>query len=136
MSVKNLRAAIYAKLNGASSVTSLLASSTAIYHAVAPPEADFPLIVFFQSSGIPSYSFQATNWENSLWTIKAVATADNADTVDDIAGAVETLLTRGSLTITGGTLFGMRRESDLQYVEVEDGQQIRHSGATFRIVYR
>ena len=135
---KAIRTGLAQKLAASSSVTNLLSGSGAIYHAKAPAQASFPLVIFHQQSNIRAIqAFGDRGGRNSLWLVKGVALGENSDRADDIAAALETLLDDTTLTIAGSTtLYRMNWEQDVQYAEDEDGEQIRHSGGLYRITYR
>lgn len=131
---KAIRTALAQKLAASSSVTSI--ATGGIYHAQAPAQATYPLVIFNQQSNtrfIQAFSDKAGR--NSLWMVKGVTVAPNSDSADDLASAIETLLDEGTLSVSGGTLYRMSWEQDIQYTEVEDGEQIRHSGGLYRITY-
>ncbi len=134
MNDKYVRRALWAKLNGEGSVTSLLSAPAAIYAEVAPPSANFPLIVFSKSAGTPRYAFQARAFDTQVWLVKAVTRDGSADAGEDIAAAVDAALTNAVLTITDGTLLDLRRESDVAYAETEGDRLYRHRGAYFRLI--
>jgi hypothetical protein len=139
---KAVRKALWAKLNAASGVTNLLGDpatgySESIYHALAPPGATYPLVIFHEQAKTRyMQAFADKSGRNSVWLVKAVAISDTADAVDDIADAIEAALGESTLSITGGSLYRMAWESDVQFTEDEDGQMIRHSGGLYRVSYR
>ena len=60
---KNIRQALYGKMAGDSTLTAMLGTASAgyaqsIYYQQAPSDAQFPYVVFFQSSGTPNYTFK------------------------------------------------------------------------------
>jgi hypothetical protein len=133
VSDKAIRQGIYEKLNTAS-VTSLLAEGSAsIRHAVAPPSGRFPYIIFSKVSGVPVQRFGGNAYDNHIWLVKAVARDTSSSTAEDISKAVDDLLDFGTLTISGGTLLHLARESDVDYIEVVGDQQYRHHGANYRL---
>lgn len=130
---KEVRQALYAKITGAEAVTKLLASSKAVHHGVAPAQAPFPYVIVNQQAGRPEYVFGDTAWDQQVWLVKAVDRGSTSNTAEDIAAALNELLTEGSLSITGGTLFDLRRESDVDYIEADGDQLYRHHGALYRL---
>jgi hypothetical protein len=64
----------------------------------------------------------------------SVARDTTSSTAEDISKAVDDLLDFGTLTISGGTLLHLARDSDVDYVEVVGDQQYRHHGANYRLV--
>lgn len=131
---KALRTALAQKLAASSSVTSI--ATGGIYHSVAPAQATYPLVIFNQQSNTRFVqSFGDRGGRNSLWMVKGVAVGENSDAADNLSAAIEALLNEGTLSVSGGTLYRMHWEQDVQYTELEDGEQIRHSGGMYRITY-
>lgn len=133
------RSALYGKITASSAVTSLLSGTASVYYGVAPASAAFPLIVFQQTSGVPVYSFKQNGaaYENEVWMIKAIDRSTSSNTVDSIAHALDTALTDANLSIAGYSQMYLKRESDVPpIVETVEGQQYRHAGAQFRLIYQ
>lgn len=129
-----IRVGLAQKLKGSSSVANIAPGG--IHHDQAPANATYPLVIFSQSSNRRDFqTFADRNGRNSLWLVKGVSVGEDAGPADDLSAAIETLLDDSTLTISGGALYRMSWESDVQYLEEEDGQQIRHSGSLFRIQY-
>lgn len=61
------RAALFSALNGASGVTSLLATTSSIFHRRAPLDAGFPFILFNKQTGTPTWSFEGPPLDDQLW---------------------------------------------------------------------
>lgn len=137
VSTKAVRQAIYQKLNVAQ-VTSLLANGSAgIYHAVAPPTASYPLLIFNKQSGVNDLKVMGgDDARNTLWLVKGVAKATSSSTAEDIDAAANAVLHFGDLTITGADDLYLARESDVEYVETAGDTQYRHAGGLYRLVYR
>lgn len=117
--------------------------SKAIYFQQAPETAEFPCVIFNKSSGIPVDVFgdpPATAMDNDVWLFKAVDRSTTADTAEQISDRITQLL-HGTATgtqkpsVSGGTILYLRRESDVQYAEVTDGQTFQHVGALYRVAY-
>lgn len=141
-----VRRAIYGKLSGDSTLTNMLGAAPtgytkAIYHDPAPEGTGFPFVVLSKSSGIPTESFGSyTNggtfaYETDVWLIKAVDQSPSADVAEGIAARITTLLNDASLSISGGTTMYLRRQSDVEYSEVIDGETFRHAGSQYRLLH-
>lgn len=136
-----VRRAIYGKLAGDSTLTSLLHSppagkSQSIYHQVAPEGAEPPYVIFQKQSSNPSYSLAARDFDDELWLIKGVDHSSDEDTVDAISSRLDALLTDGTLSISGKTLRYLRRDSDVEYSEVPSGgERWIHAGSIYRLVF-
>lgn len=136
-----VRRAIYGKLAGDTTLNALLAGppagySKSIYYQDAPQGAGFPFVLLSKQASTPSYAMTARTMDNDVWLIKGVDRADSADGADGIASRLDALLTDGALSISGRTKLYLRRESDVAYAEVIDGETYRHSGSLFRLIYQ
>lgn len=134
LSSKTLRTAIYGKLTATRAITTLI--SRRVYHAIAPDEAGYPLVIFHKQSGTPVDTFGERAWINQVWLVKAVDRASSSTAAEDTQAAIIDTLTDDTLTVAGGTIFDLRYLSDIDYIEVENGVQYRHHGALFRVVVR
>lgn len=137
-----VRRALYGKLSGDTTLNSLLATPPAgraksIYHAYAPDNAAFPFIILSKQSGVPTEAFQAPSaFETDVWLVKAVDRSDSADTAEAAAERVKVLLNDAALSISGASLMYLRRQSDVEYEETEDGVRYIHVGSLFRLVFQ
>ena len=124
-----LEAAIYTKLNVASVKSG--AGATGVYNRIAPQGAALPYVIF-QWQGGGDENDHPKRSRNLVYTVKALAaTVTAAETID---AACDALLHDGSLTISGYSLFWLRREGDVAYGEVNDaGVTVFHSGGMYRI---
>lgn len=137
-----VRRALYGKLAGDTTLNNLLASppagrSKSIYYNYAPDAANFPFVVFQKQAGTPTYANASKPaYESDVWLVKAIDQNSTADRADAVADRLDDLLTDGTLSIAGGdTVMWLRRESDVVYEEVEDGQVFVHSGSLYRLIY-
>lgn len=135
-----VRRSLYGKMSGDSTLTAMLGTpasgyAKSIYYEQAPQGAQFPYIIFTKQSGTPSYALSARTYDNEMWLIKAVDRSDSADAADNISSRLDALLTDGTISISGRSELYLRRESDVDYSEVIDGQTYRHAGSLFRLIY-
>lgn len=136
------RRALYGKMAGDSTLTTLLGAaatgfSQSIYHQKAPSGAAFPFVTFQKAAGTPTYTMKTGHaaLDDEVWTIKAVDRNTTADRADAIAARLDTLLTDGTLSISGATQLYLRRESDVEYPETAaDGVTYHHVGGQYRLV--
>lgn len=133
VSDKAIRQALYQKLNTASVTGSLADGSASLRHAVAPPGDRFPFVIFNKVSGTPTRRFGGNAFDSQIWLVKVVTRDSSSSVAEDVAKAIDDLLDFGTLTITGGTLLFLARESDVDYVETSGDQSYRHHGANYRI---
>lgn len=137
------RRAIYGKLSGDTTLTNMLGTpapgySQGIYYEQAPSKAAFPYVILTKQASTASYGFASTTVINDeVWLIKGVDKMEqdtaSADTVDGIQDRLNTLLTDANLTIAGKTQLYLRRESDIDYSENQDGTEYKHAGSFFRL---
>ena len=135
-----VRRSIYGKLAGDVTLGNLLAPAAAgyahaIYHNQAPDDALFPLVVFNKSSGVPTQAFgDPAAFDTDIWQIKAIDRNSTADNAEAISERIRTLLNDANLSISGGTLMFLRRESDIEYPEESEGITYLHVGSLYRLV--
>lgn len=133
------RRALYGRLAGDTTLNNLLGTpasgySKAIYHQQAPQGAAFPFVVFSKSSGQPTEAFGDPDaMDTDVWLIKAVDRNTSADAAEAAAERVKVLLNDATLSISGATLLYLRRQSDVEYAEVNEGVQYAHVGSLYRL---
>ena len=140
-----VRRALYGKMSGDTTLNGLLGVppagySKAIFYDVAPAGAAFPYVIFSKQSSTPLYALSDRMLDEDVWLIKGVARSEadfsTADPVDSIATRLDELLTDGTISISGRIQLYLRRESDVDYAEVEDGVTFRHAGSLYRLMYQ
>ena len=107
--------------------------ATNVYRAVASQGSVEPYIVFNQQAGTDGYTFSSRDTRSLLYQVKAVGKGSSALTPAKMAERIDALLTDQPLTLTGWTNIRLRRESDVEYVEVANGQQYHHLGGLYRV---
>ena len=136
-----VRRAIYGKLSGDTTLTSMLATPAAgyrqsIYHQQAPENAAYPFVIFSKSSGVPTDTFHTPGaFETDVWLVKAIDRNASADGAEAIAARLTVLLNDAALSISGRTLMMLRRQSDVEYPEITDGESYKHCGALYRLMH-
>lgn len=135
-----VRRAVYGKLAGDTTLNALLGSpasgyAKSIYHNQAPAGAAYPYVVFFKQAGNPTEAFgDPSALETDVWEIKAVDRSTSADVAEAIDERITILLNDATLSISGATLLYLRRQSDVQFPELQDGVTYVHVGASYRLV--
>lgn len=135
-----VRRAIYGRLAGDTTLNSLLAApatgfSKAIYHQQAPSNAPHPFIIFQKQAGNPTETFgDPSALDTDVWLVKAVDKNTTADPAEAIQARIITLLNDAPLSISGHDLKYLRRESDVEFPEVQDGVMFKHAGSLFRLI--
>lgn len=130
-----VRAAIVKVLRDNAALIALLPDDEHVYHRSAPQDADYPFVILSKQSGSPEYTF--ADWhDNELWTVKGVARAGSAVEADDLDKAIKAALQDAELEIDGQATLLCRRDEDVNYGEIEEGTQVHHAGAMFRILHQ
>lgn len=135
-----IRRGLYGRLAGDTTLNGLLATPAAgyaksIYHQQAPEGAQFPFVVFNKQSGIPSETMGVPSaLETDVWLVKCVDRNTTADTAESVADRLKGLLNDAPLSISGSSLLYLRRQSDVEYPEVDEGVSYQHCGALYRLV--
>lgn len=131
-----VRQALYTKLTGTAGVTTYVGGTATprIYHEQAPPDADYPLVIFSKSAGTKTRAFQTPNaFNREVWMVKAVDRSTSSNTVDAIAAAADAALDGGSISVSGKNLADLAHVGDIEYIEPVGDQTYRHSGASFAV---
>lgn len=118
--------------NGVGGVNTL--TSGRIYRHVAPQSAASPFVVFQQMSAVDEYTWTLRDHRRILYQIKAVSDGLDPAAAGVIAKRIDTILTDGSLTISGGTLLYLRRTADVEYTELDGDRYFQHLGAIFDLM--
>lgn len=138
------RRAIYGKLAGDSTLNALLGTpapnyAKSIYYGVAPQGANFPFVIFNKQDGRPTEAFtDPSAFETDIWMVRGTdrGTAGQAlDAVEAIQARVAALLNDAALQVSGSTVMYLRRQSDMDFTEDEDGVIYRHAGSLYRLVF-
>jgi hypothetical protein len=135
-----VRRAIYGRMAGDTTLNALLGTpptgyAKSIYHQEAPAGVGYPLVIFQRQTGRPTEAFGAPSaMENDVWLVKAVDHSTSADTAEAVAARIQVLLNDAALSISGASLLYLRRQSDIEYPEVTDGERYAHAGALYRLV--
>lgn len=136
-----VRRAVYGRLSGDTTLNNLLAVppagySKSIYHQDAPDGAQFPFVIINKQSGTPTEAMgDPSALETDVWLVKAVDRAASADLVESIADRIRVLLNDATLSISGATHLYLRRQSDVEYPEVDLGVRYKHCGSLYRLVF-
>ena len=130
--MNDLEAAIFSKLTGASTVTSLLATSGSVFNVTVPTGYGYPLILFNLQGG-GDLNDTPRRAKEPLYQVKALSDISmyEAGQIDD---AMDAVLHNTTLTVSGWTNYWCARESDVRFAEsLPDGSYIYHSGGIYRI---
>lgn len=104
---------------------------TKVYGQVAPQNTALPYVVF-QLQGGGDLNDTPTDRLELVYLVKGLSGAGKtAGQVDD---AIRARLHTQTLTVSGWTFLGCKREQAIRYTEVVNGKIVFHSGATYRIV--
>ena len=109
---------------------------TGVYRFQAPQGSVEPYVVYQQQAGTDSYNFSARDAKSLLYLVKAVDASTSGLRAAQMAERIDTLLTDKPLSLTGWTNIRLRRESDVEYTEVDAGKTYQHYGALYRVDVR
>lgn len=135
VSAKAVRQAIYTRLNVASVTTNLANGSASLFHTVAPENSAYPMVIFFQASGVPTHQFGGDHFDSQRWEVRAVAKGGSSSQAEDVAKAIADALDFKEPVIAGANAMYMAREDDVVYAENIDGETYRHHGFYVRVVF-
>lgn len=133
MAADPIRAALVQHLLATPAVTSLLGAAGNVFHRVAPRAAVPPYVVLHRQSEVDRWTFAGPALEDELWTVKGICRGSSSAPADALAAAITAALNDAALSIDGYGLLYLRRESKLDYGEVDDGDQFHHCGGIFRL---
>lgn len=137
--MKQLDAVVYNALTAAPGVL----SGGGIWKRRAPESTPFPIIVFQQMAGTPSYNLPRQAYKEFVYVVKVIDVGDDNETACDIDAAINVALTDNALEQTelvdnAGTVMAIaysRRESDIEYEEEDKpGRRLQHVGGAYRFV--
>jgi hypothetical protein len=109
---------------------------TGVYRFQAPQGSAEPYVIYQQQAGTDSYTFTARDGRSLVYLVKVVDKASSGLRAAQIAERVEALLHDQPLSLTGWSTLRLRRESDVEYVEVDNGVTYQHYGALYRVDVR
>lgn len=124
--------ALYSTLTGGTALTSLLATSSSVYHIRAPNVTTFPYVVFSIQGGGPE-NIAPSELHNYVYFIRAYS-ATSATAASNIHTEIRKLLHHKQITISGFTNFWTALETELETAEENpDKTPIFMSGGLYRI---
>lgn len=127
-------AALFAKLTADSTLVAMLAGTAAVYQGQAPQGAQLPYVVFNQQAETDSYTLADRAFEDYVFLVKGVTKATSPVGAGAISGRIDEVLTDAALSVSGQDQMYLRREQQIKYPEVDQGDRYWHSGGLFRIV--
>ncbi len=107
--------------------------ATGVYRMVASQGSVEPYIVFNEQAGTDSYTFSAQDARSLVYLVKAVDASTSGLRAAQMAERIDALLTDKPLSLTGWRNIRLRRESDVEYTEIDAGKTYQHYGALFRV---
>lgn len=106
---------------------------TGVYRLQAPQGSVEPYVVFQQQAGVDSYTFNARDARSLVYLVKVVDVGPSGLRAAQAAERVDFLLTDKALSVTNWNNLRLRRESDVEYTEIDNGKSYQHIGALFRV---
>jgi len=125
--------AVHDRLAGHAALITLL-GGTAIFEAMAPQGADFPVVIFnVQVGSVPVRTLNRIAYENMVYLVKGVTVGPSAAGCGTVAKEIETALTAAPLSVTGYGHMLCHREQSVDFPEVIDGVRYNHRGGLYRL---
>lgn len=116
-----LDAAIYTKLSGDTGSGGLMTIVTGVFNRVAPEGQAFPYVVWQTVSGVDNYTLTKRAKSRFVIQLKALDKGDSGKVAGQAMDRIDALLNDAALTVTGFSLLVIRREMNIQSVEVDEG---------------
>ena len=131
--LNEVETALYSKLTGASSLTSLLAGTAAVYNGIAPEGASYPYVLFAQMSGVDDHD-TSHRARQLIYVIQGVSKV-GLPQAGSIDAAVDALLHMVPLSVSGWSTFWIARESDVRMTDFDAADRTKYfrSGGTYRL---
>lgn len=124
---------LWSTLSGDAQLMTAIGGQGSLISTLAKGGVPAPYVVFFCSSPRDIIAVGGIRVEiDALYTVKVVGEGASWTTVKPIFRRIDALLHGKDVTTVNGSL-SCRRESIIQYAEVESATQFRHLGAVFRI---
>lgn len=132
------RTALYDRLVGDATLTDLLGTpaegfTAAIYHQVAPQDAESPFVVFQRVPVPRNWQFGGAYLAADLWMVKAV-NRGGASVAEAIADRIDAILTDQPLVIDDATCLAIYQDAPIDYPEIDGADQWHHCGGNYRVV--
>ena len=129
--------AIYSRLSGDATLTTLTGGSVAIYYGVAPSQAQAPYVTMQLADGDDTRVFGARATIRERWLIKGWCEGSSHLAAKRIADRVDALLDEYDLVVGGGTAMACRRIAQLPDLsEEENGVVYRQAGGRYELEVR
>jgi len=129
--VKTIEAALYSKLSGDATLTSLAPGG--VWREVAPLGTTGVLVVFQQITGLDAYTLAQRATTTSTYLVKAISPGESATPAWDAATRIDALLTDQPLSLASGSVMSIRRERVMTLTETDGGESYQHAGGYYII---
>lgn len=130
--MKALVTALRSKLTGDATLMALV---TGVYRNVAPDDATYPCVVLQKLDGSDDYTLGRRVSTAYTYQARVDVEGGDLDAADDALARIDALLTDQTLTVSGSTVWVVRRIGDISdYAESQEGRIYQHVGATYSIV--
>lgn len=129
--MKNLELALYAKLSGDATLTTLAPSG--VWRDVAPEGTTGVFVITAQTAATDEYTMSRRAWTAYRYDVQAVGPGDSAAGVLDAATQIDAVLNDATWTVTGGSVLVSRRVNAFTYLDLDSGERYQHAGGTYLI---
>lgn len=119
--------------------TALMAIVTGVYDRVAPAGAVFPYLIFQNQTDPQDMMVVGSQriWSDITYVVKVIGRVDTYSTFLDAMARIDAVLHRNHnspvINGNGSLIIDCVRTQQFAYVELVDGDQIRHMGGVFTI---
>ena len=107
--------------------------ATGVYRIVAPQTASLPFVLFNEQTGTSNWTMADVGYRSLLYQVKAIGSGHSGSVVAEMDARLDTVLNDQPLTLSGWTCKRIRRESDVEYIENDEGILYHHIGGLYRI---
>jgi len=128
MNPNPVRIALAETLKGDATLGAL--ATGGVHHRKATQGKKPPFVIFFKSTGVPTWTFAGPPMDREVWVVKGVGVRQVAEEIDR---RCKELLNGTTLTIDGKVHQDIRHIGDIDYDEIDEGERYDHVGAEYRI---
>ena len=134
MAADPVRAGLVARLLATPAVTDLLGAPGGVFHRRAPRAAVPPFVVLHRQAGTDNWTFSGAPLERDVWTVKAICRGSSSAPADELAKQITLALNDAPITVDGYAVLYLRRESRIDFGEVDGADQYHHCGGLWVVV--
>jgi hypothetical protein len=140
--VRTVDDALYSKLTADTGAGGVATLSTGGIFRMSAPETiggvavGFPRTIYQEVSGVDVYTLPARSYQRLVYMVKAVAEGHSALVAMQIAERLDAILTDGTLTLSSGTCFYIRRTGHVEFEEPDGEKRYQHVGGFWDLLVK